>query len=76
MSQYDLTLIDNYRLQYNNNEREMFSRYMNLVSEFCIQAEDSIKVNKFEYFSYVSVKGLETLTHVLECFYFILRILI
>lgn len=64
MSQYDLTLIDNYHLQYNNNEREMFSRYMSLVSEFCSQAEDSIKVNKFEYFSYVSVKGLETLTHV------------
>ena len=64
MSQYDLTLIDNYHLQYTNNEREMFSRYMSLVSEFCAQAEDSIKVNKLEYFSYVSVKGLETLTHV------------
>lgn len=64
MSQYDLTLNDNYRSQYNNNEREMFSRYMSLVSEFCAQAEDSIKVNRLEYFSYVSVKGLETLTHV------------
>jgi len=42
----------------------MFSKYMSLVAEFCAQAEDSIKVNKLEYFSYVSVKGLETLTHV------------
>jgi hypothetical protein len=64
MSQYDLNLIDNYRLQYDCNEREMFSRYMGLVAEFCAQAEDSIKVTKLDYFSYVSVKGLETLTHV------------
>jgi hypothetical protein len=64
MSQYDLTLIDNYRLQYDTNEREMFSRYMSLVAEFCSQAEESIKVAKLDYFAYVSVKGLETLTHV------------
>ena len=64
MSQYDLTLIDNYRVQYNSNEREMFSRYLSIVSEFCAQAKDSIKVSKLTYFSYVIVKGLETLTHV------------
>lgn len=64
MSQYDLSLIDNYRSQYDCTEREMFTRYMSLVSEFCAQAEDSIKVNKLDYFAYVSVKGLETLTHV------------
>lgn len=64
MSQYDLNLIDNYHLQYECNEREMFSRYMGLVAEFCAQAEESIKVTKLDYFSYVSVKGLETLTHV------------
>lgn len=64
MSQYDLTLIDNYRSEYDCNEREMFTRYMALVSEFCVQAEESIKVNRLDYFSYVSVKGLETLTHV------------
>ena len=64
MSQYDLTLIDNYRSHYDCTEREMFSRYMALVSEFCVQAEESIKVNRLDYFSYVCVKGLETLTHV------------
>lgn len=64
MSQYDLSLIDNYRSQYDCNEREMFSRYMALVSEFCVQAEESIKVSRLDYFAYVCVKGLETLTHV------------
>jgi len=64
MSQYDLTLIDNYRSNYECTEREMFTRYMALVTEFCMQAEESIKVNHIEYFTYVTVKGLETLTHV------------
>tara|TARA_Y100000287_G_scaffold181787_1_gene178361 strand:- start:3826 stop:4542 length:717 start_codon:yes stop_codon:yes gene_type:complete len=37
---------------------------MALVSEFCVQAEESIKVSRLDYFAYVCVKGLETLTHV------------
>ena len=42
----------------------MFANYMRIVAEFCGQAEESITVKNLEYFKYVVIRGLETITHV------------
>ena len=64
MASYNLETIDNYRATYEKNEKEMFANYMRIVAEFCGQAEESITVKNLEYFKYVVIRGLETITHV------------
>jgi len=61
---YNLENVENYSLTYDTNDKEMFSRYMQVVAEFCGQAEESVKVSNLDYFNYVVVRGLETITHV------------
>ena len=64
MASYNLETIDNYRATYEKSEKEMFANYMRIVAEFCGQAEESITVKNLEYFKYVVIRGLETITHV------------
>ena len=61
---YNLEVIDNYRADYETTEKEMFGKYMQIIAEFCGQAEDSINVKNLEYYKYVVIRGLETITHV------------
>jgi hypothetical protein len=61
---YNLEIVDNYRAEYETNEKEMFGKYMQIVAEFCGQSEESINVKSLEYFKYVVIRGLETITHV------------
>ena len=61
---YNLEVIDNYRSDYETSEKEMFGRYMQIIAEFCGQAEECINVKNLEYYKYVVIRGLETITHV------------
>ena len=61
---FNLEVVDNYRSEYESNEKEMFGKYMQIIAEFCGQAQSSINVKNLEYFKYVVIRGLETITHV------------
>uniref|UniRef100_A0A6C0CS46 Uncharacterized protein n=1 Tax=viral metagenome TaxID=1070528 RepID=A0A6C0CS46_9ZZZZ len=64
MAQYSLETLDNYLETYDVSESEMFSKYVNLISEFTSQAQTSIAISNLEYYKYVIIKGIETITHV------------
>ena len=64
MAQYSLETIDNYLETYDVSETEMFSKYINLLSEFTGQAQASISISNLDYYKYVIIKGIETITHV------------
>ena len=64
MAQYSLETIDNYLETYDVTEAEMFSKYINLLSEFTGQAQTSISISNLDYYKYVIIKGIETITHV------------
>ena len=61
---YNLEVVDNYNETYETNEKEMFAKYMQIVAEFCGQAEETVNVKSLEYYKYVVIRGLETITHV------------
>ncbi len=61
---YNLEVVDNYNASYETNEKDMFAKYMQIVAEFCGQAQESVNVKSLEYFKYVIIRGLETITHV------------
>lgn len=64
MAQYSLETLDNYLEAFNVSEAEMFSKYINLLSEFTSQAQASISISNLDYYKYVIIKGIETVTHV------------
>ena len=64
MAQYSLETTENYLETYEVHEGEMFSKYVNLISEFTSQAQASIQISNLDYFKYVVIKGIETITHV------------
>lgn len=64
MAQYSLETLDNYLETYNVSESEMFSKYINLLSEFTGQAQATINISNLDYYKYVIIKGIETITHV------------
>lgn len=64
MAQYSLETIDNYLETYDVSETEMFSKYINLLSEFTGQAQATISISNLDYYKYVITKGIETITHV------------
>ena len=61
---YNLEVVDNYNETYETNEKDMFAKYMQIIAEFCGQAEETINVKSLEYYKYVVIRGLETITHV------------
>ncbi len=61
---YNLEVVDNYNETYETNEKDMFAKYMQIIAEFCGQAEETINVKSLEYYKYVIIRGLETITHV------------
>ena len=64
MAQYSLETLDNYLETYNVQESDIFAKYVNLLSEFTSQAQTSISISNLEYYKYVIIKGIETITHV------------
>lgn len=64
MSQYALTVNENYLSSLNATATEIYAKYLGSVAEFVEQAETSLPISNVEYFRYVVLKGIETLTHV------------
>ena len=64
MAQYSLETLDNYLETYDVPESDIFAKYVNLLSEFTSQAQTSIAISNLEYYKYVVIKGIETITHV------------
>lgn len=64
MAQYSLETLDNYLNTYDVPVSDMFHKYINLVSEFTGQASESINISNLDYYKYVIIKGIETITHV------------
>ena len=64
MAQYSLETLDNYLNTYDVPVSDMFHKYINLVSEFTGQASESISISNLDYYKYVIIKGIETITHV------------
>ena len=70
MAQYSLETLDNYLNTYDVPVSDMFHKYINLVSEFTGQASESISISNLDYYKYVIIKGIETITHVFRLLYF------
>lgn len=64
MSQYSLDVVDNYLVKLNSTSADTYLKYMTAVMEYVDQAETALSISKVDYFRYVVMKGLETLTHV------------
>lgn len=64
MAQYSLETLDNYLETYDVQESEIYAKYVNLLSEFTSQAQTSIAISNLDYYKYVVIKGIETITHV------------
>lgn len=64
MAQYSLETTENYLETYDVSEADMFSKYVNLISEFISQAQTEIQISNLDYYKYVITKGIETITHV------------
>jgi len=64
MAQYSLETLDNYLETYDVQESAIYAKYVNLLSEFTSQAQSSITISNIDYYKYVVIKGVETITHV------------
>jgi len=66
MSNISLQNLENYKNDYTNTTSEIFTKYTGLISEYLIQCIENIFFKNTNYYKYVLVKGIETLTHVFK----------
>jgi len=64
MAQYDLSDISNYLEEYTVSPTEIFSRYIQVISEFINHSHELVSVSNTVYFKHIVIKGIETITHV------------
>lgn len=67
MTNYNIDVIDNYLKDYNVSYSEMFVKYLDLINEFNSNLNNLQCISDINYFKCISVKGIETLTHVYRC---------
>lgn len=66
MSNISLQNLDNYKSDYTHSTSEIFAKYKGLITEYFIQCIDNIYIKNTEYYKYILIKGVETLTHVFK----------
>ena len=66
MSNISLQNLDNYKSDYTHSTSEIFAKYKGLITEYFIQCIDNIYIKNTEYYKYILLKGVETLTHVFK----------
>ena len=64
MAQYDLSDISNYLEEYTVSPTEIFTRYIQIISDFINHSHESVNVSNIAYFKHILIKGIETITHV------------
>lgn len=58
--------IENYKKNINNGYVEIITKYMVIINEYFTLCSDSIHMSNEEYYKYVIMKGIETITHVFK----------
>lgn len=66
MSNISLQNLENYKSDYTNTTSEIFSKYIGLISEYFIQCIENIFIKNTNYYKYVLLRGVNTLTHVFK----------
>ena len=66
MATYALSNIDNYKPDLNLKSHVIFTRYLGLITEYLIQCVDNIHLRNIDYYRYVILKGLQTISHVFK----------
>lgn len=56
--------IENYKQNINDSNYEIFNQYLKVMDKFNHTVIQSIHINKHDYFKYVYLKGVESLTHI------------
>lgn len=63
---YSLHNVDNYKKEFTNSSSDIFSKYIEIISEYFINCSESIHMHNNSYYKYVIIKGMETLAHVFK----------
>lgn len=66
MSNISLQNLENYKSDHTSTTSEIFSKYIGLISEYFIQCIDNIFIKNINYYKYVLMRGVDTLTHVFK----------
>jgi hypothetical protein len=56
--------IENYKKSINDSENEIFNQYLKVMNKYNETVISSIHINKHDYFKYIYLKGIESLTHI------------
>ena len=64
MSSHSLQDQDTYKPTHTATPTEMFAKYVGLLTEYLVRMATNVSMESNQYFSFVSVKGIETVSHV------------
>ena len=64
MTVYSLHEPDTYKSAHDSTPTEMFAKYVGLLTEYLVRMASNVSMDSNDYFSFVSVKGIETISHV------------
>lgn len=64
MTVHSLQESDTYKASHDATPTEMFAKYVGLLTEYLVRMASNVSMESNEYFGFVSVKGLETISHV------------
>ena len=64
MTTYSLQDPDTYKAAHDATPTEMFAKYVGLLTEYLVRMASNVSMESNEYFGFVSVKGIETISHV------------
>ena len=56
--------VENYQSKLQVNTDIIFKSYINIIDEFLLLANESIYINKQQYYKYIIIHGIKTITHI------------
>lgn len=63
---YSLSYADNYNKMLNNSIKEVLEKYILLVNDYMILISEKIYIKKTNYYKYIFIRGLDTITSVFK----------
>jgi len=66
ISPYSLSQPDNYKNMLNSSIHEILDKYILLVNDYMLLISDKIYIKKTQYYKYIFIRGLDTITSVFK----------
>mgnify|MGYP001182833278 CR=1 FL=1 len=56
--------VENYQSKLHISTNSVFKNYINIIDEFLVLANENIYINKQQYYKYIIIHGIKTVTHI------------